>query len=68
MDYLDKSLVCLVITTFSCCITTGLVLTFATSGGIAAGAIPFTIGACIVMCVIALSCFYKCADYLKMTV
>ena len=66
MDYVDKGILCLAVTTFSCCITTGLVLTFATSGGIAAGAIPFTIGGCIIMCITTLFCFYKCADYFKM--
>jgi len=67
MDYLDRGVTCVVVTAFSSCITTGLILTFATSGGIAAGAIPLTVGGCILMFVIVVSCFYKCADYFKMT-
>lgn len=63
MEKIDNVIAYITITAFSCCITTGLILTFATSSGIAAGAIPLTIGACILMCLTAVTCFYKCVKY-----
>lgn len=53
----------IIITAFTCCITTGLILTFGTSSGISAGAIPFTIAGCILMCIIILTTTLKCLEY-----
>jgi hypothetical protein len=63
MDNFEKIIGCITVTAFSCCITTGLILTFATSGGISAGAIPFAIGACIVMCITVTGIVVKTIDY-----
>jgi hypothetical protein len=53
----------IIITAFTCSLTTGLILTFATSSGISAGAIPFTIAGCILMCIIILTVTLKCLEY-----
>ena len=47
------------------CITTGLILTFATSGGISAGAIPLTVAACMIVLVIIMVMLAKLMDYFQ---
>ena len=60
--------ICFTVTTIiACCITTGLILTFATSGGISAGAIPFTIAACIIMCITIVYGVLKSLEYCGLT-
>ena len=47
------------------CITTGLILTFATSDGISAGAIPFTVAACMIVLVVIMGILAKLMDYFE---
>jgi len=60
---LDHSIGFITIAAIASCIIAGLILTFATSGGINAGAIPFTIGGCIIMCITLVYGVIKCLDY-----
>jgi hypothetical protein len=47
------------LTTFSCCLITGLILTLATPGGIAEGSIPLTIAGCLLVGILIMYIFFS---------
>ena len=53
----------ILITGFTCTLFTGLLLTFATSGGISAGAIPLTISGCMLILMFIIFCLHKILIY-----
>jgi len=63
-DRIDLAIGCLLLTAFTTSLATGLIITFATSGGIKEGAIPLSVAACIFMCSVVLTCLYKLLNYI----
>ena len=53
----------ILITGFTCTLFTGLLLTFATSGGISAGAVPLTIAGCILVFMLLVFGLHKILMY-----
>ena len=63
-DRISLGIGCILLTAFTSSLATGLIITFATSGGINEGAVPLSVAACIFMCTVVLSCLYKLLDYI----
>ena len=64
LTYLELGFAGLTVTTFVCSITTGLILTFATAGGISAGDITFGIAISIALFSVVLYIFSRWATWI----
>jgi hypothetical protein len=63
-DKVNLAIWCVLLTAFTSSLATGLIITFATSGGLNEGAIPLSVAACILVGSIFLTCLYKLLDYI----
>ena len=63
-DRIDLAVGCMLLTAFTSSLATGLIITFATSGGINEGAVPLSVAACIFMGSVFLTCLYKVVIYI----